>query len=611
MLDKKLLETTLDEISQLKSEIFSINSQVDTNHEHYKSLLNLKHYLILRSQDRTKLQEKLFSLSLSSLGRSYAHVAWSIDTLYQQIDTALNCHATQTLSDFASDFTIKNAIKLGSSNSNLLFGGKKSSQFSKQTTAIMVTLPSNATDNNGALIRDLAKVGVNAFRINTAHDDAILWKAMADIIAEINTSRDKKSQIKIFVDLAGPKIRTGKIREIKVPIAVGSNKTEKEVLIFHSKSMDTIPESTNNITQQKKPARIVINKKIYKKLKIYSALKIVDANSKKAFITITDVNDSFAQGYIDKKVYLDDSSKIYKRRTQGTILNIQKQAELIRLKKGDLLDVGEGDAEGRAAVYDENMKVVQNAYISCSFVGIAEHVNIGEKIFIDDGKIGLEVIAKEDALITCKVTLAKENGTLLKEEKGINFPDSHVMTAALTQSDKENVLSVIDFVDHISLSFCQSAQDVRDLKNLLKENGREDIGIVTKIETQQGVSNMPEILEELLAWSKSGVMIARGDLAIEVGFENLAYVQESLLDICDAAHVPVIWATQVLENQMKSNLPSRAEITDAAMSGRAECVMLNKGAFAIDTIGILKHILHDMHSISQKNRQLLTKETLW
>ena len=96
-----------------------------------------------------------------------------------------------------------------------------------------------------------------------------------------------------------------------------------------------------------------------------------------------------------------------------------------------------------------------------------------------------------------------------------------------------------------------------------------------------------------------------------MGFKNLASIQEKLLDICNAAHIPVIWATQVLESQMKNNLPSRAEVTDAGMSGRAECVMLNKGAFAVDTIDVLKHILDDMHQLFKKNRQLLSKENLW
>lgn len=612
MLDKKLLETTLIEIDKLRTQIFALNEEVDINHIHYKSLLNLLHYRILRSKDRRELQEKLFSLSLSSLGRSFAHVAWSIDTLYQQIESSLHTHLDTNTSDkFSSQLTIQDALQLNILNSSLLFGGKTTAQFSRQKTAIMVTLPSNAADNDGALIHDLAKVGVNAFRINTAHDDSATWSAMAAIIKEINLSYDNDSKIKIFIDLAGPKIRTGKIRKINTPVVIGSNKVSKQVHIFHSKERDTISEHLDAVTREKKVAQIVINKKMYKKIKVDSVLKIVDANSKKAFITITALYDDYAEGFIDKKVYLDDSAKIYKKRKLGKILNIQKQTEQIRLKKEDILIISEDDKEGSAALYDENRNLLQNASIPCSFQGIAEHVDRGEKIFIDDGKIGLEVIKVEDKLLTCRVTLAKENGTVLKEEKGINFPDSHILTNALTKNDRENLLYVLDFVNHISLSFCQSAQDVRDLKNLLKEHGREDIGIVTKIETKKALSNMPEILEELLDWQKSAVMIARGDLAIEVGFENLAFVQESLLDICDAAHIPVIWATQVLENQMKNNLPSRAEITDAAMSGRAECVMLNKGAFALNTIGVLKHILHDMHSISKKSRQLLSKETLW
>ena len=170
---------------------------------------------------------------------------------------------------------------------------------------------------------------------------------------------------------------------------------------------------------------------------------------------------------------------------------------------------------------------------------------------------------------------------------------------------------MIEYADSLSISFCQSAEDVKELQDILVNQGREDIGIIAKIETKQAIANMPSILKQLLKSKKSGVMIARGDLAIEVGFENLAYIQEALLDICDAAHIPVIWATQVLESKMKNNLPSRAEVTDAAMSSRAECVMLNKGAFTFDTIDVLTSILHDMHSIFKKNKQLLKKETMW
>lgn len=612
MIDKKLVDTTLSEIEILMGDISSVNDTVDSNHPNYKSLLNLKQYLKLRSKDRTKLQEKLFLLSLTSLGRSYAHVGGSVDTLYQQLNSSIGgADISKKGMESFTHLSIKEAIELASRNSTLLFGGKVSSKLSQQSTAIMVTLPSNAADNDGKLIIDLANAGVNAFRINTAHDDATVWNAMAKVIANINLSRDEHKKIKIFVDLAGPKIRTGKIRELDIPIVIGSNKFNKEIHIYFSKDMETIPESENSVTLKKEPAKIVLSKKFYKNIKKDSVLNIIDANKKKASLTVFEINDTYAKAYINKKVYLDDTAKVYKKKKSDSIYNIKQQVEPIRLFVGDTLNISEDNLLGHAAIYNEKDQLLEPALISCSFKGIAKHIKIGEKIFIDDGKIGLEVIEINDSIITTKVTIAKVKGTLLKEEKGINFPDTHVQTAALTDVDRINAVSVMGFADVFSLSFTQEAQDVIDLQNLLMENGHSDIGIVTKIETAKAVKNMPEILEELLNWGKSGVMIARGDLAIEVGFQNLAHIQEALLDICVAAHIPVIWATQVLESQMKTNLPSRAEITDAAMSGRAECVMLNKGAFATDTIGVLIHILDDMHLIFKKNRQLLSKELLW
>jgi pyruvate kinase len=472
-------------------------------------------------------------------------------------------------------------------------------------------LPSTAADMGGELIHSLAGRGVNVFRINTAHDTPEIWKAMADVIAKINKTRDENNRLKIFVDLAGPKIRTGKIRRLDLPIEVGSNKREKKVYIFTGDAVSTRAEALDPFTQLKEPAHICVDRYFFKKIKKGSTVKVVDVNGKKACITITELDKRHAEGVIDKKVYLDASSKLSLKGNKGAILNIDSQVEPIRLFKEDLLVITERDELGRSAKVDENGELIKPARISCSFKGIAVDINVGESVFIDDGKIGLEVVEKGAQSIKCRVKNAKASGTLLKEEKGINFPQTNVKTAALTDADRKNILAVIDFADHLSVSFCQNAKDISDLQDLLIHKNRSDIGIIAKIETQQAVMNMPEILEQLLTWEKSGVMIARGDLAIEVGFKNMAQIQETLLDICDAAHMPVIWATQVLESQMKNNLPSRAEVTDAAMAGRAECVMLNKGAFATDTIDVLIHILDDMHSIFKKNRQLLKKETLW
>jgi pyruvate kinase len=611
MLDEQLIASTITEIKTLREELFQAREKVDSSHPRYQSLLNLEQYMILRNRDRTELQEKLFLLSLSSLGRSYAHVAASIDTLYDQLSSSLEC--TEIPEEVMKQFhhvTIEEAIKLASANATALFGGKTAGRFSKQSTAVMVTLPSHAAENEGALIHELADAGVQVFRINTAHDSQPVWQAMADVIHRINKERKANDVIKIFVDLAGPKIRTGEIQKLPLPVEIGSNKAHREVYILpevgvtHSAQKDPVTLTTI-------PAQICVENWFFKKLKVDKRVRVHDANFKKATITVTEIGEEYAKGIIDKKVYLDEASTLQRKHNEAHVINLARQTEPIRLHAGDRLVITEREVLGHAAVTDKDGNVIKPATISCSFDGISSLVKEGDPIYIDDGKIGLQVLSVDDRDIVCDVINAKINGTLLKAEKGINLPDTHIRTSAVTERDKSLLDGVLAFADMLGLSFCQSGSDVVELQRELEQRNRTDVGIIAKIETQHAVKHMPDILRQLLESQHSGVMIARGDLAIEVGFASLASVQEKLLDICDAAHMPVIWATQVLESKMKNNLPSRAEVTDAAMSGRAECVMLNKGMFAVDTIDTLKHILHDMHLMFKKNRQLLSKETLW
>jgi pyruvate kinase len=132
-----------------------------------------------------------------------------------------------------------------------------------------------------------------------------------------------------------------------------------------------------------------------------------------------------------------------------------------------------------------------------------------------------------------------------------------------------------------------------------------------KVETKRGFEHLPELLRAAMAAPAAGVMIARGDLAVECGYERMAELQEEMLWACEAAHVPVVWATQVLETLAKTGIPSRAEITDAAMSGRAECVMLNKGPHILDAMRTLNDILRRMQAHQSKKRPLLRALKGW
>ena len=154
--------------------------------------------------------------------------------------------------------------------------------------------------------------------------------------------------------------------------------------------------------------------------------------------------------------------------------------------------------------------------------------------------------------------------------------------------------------------------DVRVARRELDACGAARTGLIPKIETAQGFQHLPAMrLEGLQGGRPIGVMIARGDLAVEIGPERLAEVQEEILWVCEAAHVPAIWATQVLEDLAKHGFPSRAEVTDAAMGARAECVMLNKGPQIVEAITMLDSILRRMAEHQRKKTPLLRPLRAW
>ena len=148
--------------------------------------------------------------------------------------------------------------------------------------------------------------------------------------------------------------------------------------------------------------------------------------------------------------------------------------------------------------------------------------------------------------------------------------------------------------------------DVQDLLNVFEEL-QAKTGIILKIETQKGFNNLPSIILRAMQTYPIGVMIARGDLAIETGWKNFASIQEEILRICEAAHIPDVWATQVLESLAKKGVPTRSEITDAAMAQRAECVMLNKGYHIQKAVRLLDWILKKMQRFQKKRETLLAK----
>jgi pyruvate kinase len=249
--------------------------------------------------------------------------------------------------------------------------------------------------------------------------------------------------------------------------------------------------------------------------------------------------------------------------------------------------------------------------IGCTLPEVFVQAKRGERVWLDDGKIGGDITRVTPDEIDVHITDVRPGGVNLKAGKGINLPDTDLRLDALTHKDLDDLEFVARHADMVNLSFVRSPADVEALQAALERHDATDVGIVLKIENVAAFEHLPELLLTAMRSRKVGVMIARGDLAVEVGFERLAEVQEEILWACEAAHVPVIWATQVLDTLARTGQPSRAEITDAAMSERAECVMLNKGPHIIDAIHTLDSILTRMQHHQHKKRSLLRRLQAW
>ncbi|WP_253946854.1 pyruvate kinase [Mycolicibacterium rhodesiae] len=191
------------------------------------------------------------------------------------------------------------------------------------------------------------------------------------------------------------------------------------------------------------------------------------------------------------------------------------------------------------------------------------------------------------------------------------MPDTRLPISALTDKDIADLATVVDIADVVDVSFVQDSSEIIQLIDTLHRFGGDHLGVVLKIETKRAFEHLPQLLLTAMRRPRIGVMIARGDLAVEVGHERMAELQEEILWLCEAAHLPAIWATQVLEQLAKNGLPSRAEISDAAMGERAECVMLNKGTHIDDAVVVLDDILRRMAEHHYKKNALLRQLHSW
>jgi len=570
------------------------------------SARNLMHYLTLRSVDLRPLQEQLTRLGLSSLGRSEAHVLANLDKVLGLLHRLTGQRwqdrsPEEPIGSVSSDAALKK-------HTDKLLGTVPVDR----TTRIMVTLPSDAAKHM-AVVQDMVNAGMDIARINCAHDGPEEWKAMARHVRE--AARLAHRPVKILMDLGGPKIRTGELPPRPPVLKIRPSK-DQFGRAYRAARLYLRPINSQEIRVDV-DASVGVWEVWLERLKPGTTIDFVDARGAKRHLLVVQVDATGAIAECLQVAYLTPETILtiggaHDKKKQGTLVcQIESSPGTLHLHRGDVLHLTNGQT-GTGLGDDDCDDLVRDVpCIACTLPQVIQQVKPGAHIWFDDGRIGGIVRRQFSNYLSVEITHARDAGEKLAGDKGINLPDSQLDLPALTPKDFLDLQAVAAEADMVGLSFVQRPSDVDQLHQWLVDHGRSDMGLVLKIETLQGFENLPELMLSAMAAESAGIMIARGDLAVECGYERLAEVQEEILWCAEAAHMPVIWATQVLESLAKTGLPSRAEISDAGLGVRAECVMLNKGPYIVQAIHTLDDILKRMGGHQAKKRPLLRALRAW
>lgn len=265
----------------------------------------------------------------------------------------------------------------------------------------------------------------------------------------------------------------------------------------------------------------------------------------------------------------------------GPKIRVSQLQKPIVLQKGDILTFCKNSI-------DEDKKI-----IGLSYPQIIDNVEVGEMIYISDGNIRVKVVQKDEASLKCEVIVPN----LLQSRKGVNFPHSQLNIDAITKKDKNDIVFGSAYADIVAISFVNSAKDILKVKEILHELGKNPL-VFAKVETPQAVENIDEILNV-----SDGVMVARGDMGVELGVHKVPPIQKMIVQKANALCKPVIIATQMLTSMIDSPYPTRAEMSDVANAvlDGADALMLSDettiGNYPLEVIQVLKDAIIEAEKI--------------
>ncbi len=564
---------------EIDAEAARRRAQIDAVPEaHRASALNLAHYVGLRKKDLRKLQLDLGALALSSLGRCEGHVADTLARLVRWLGSAEAGGPPEPVLDWPA------AEKLLHRNTQALFGPRPHDRH----VYVMVTAP-DAEQATPEWADAILRAGANVLRINAAHGTPQQWTAIIATARECAQALGR--ELRVFVDLAGPKLR-GEIRRMESGVLHLPRRKNRA-------GRTVAPTVITIVDRYAGGAQLPVPRPWIARLRVGDALEFVDAGGRERELKVRETEAGAVRAECDRSLYITGGLPIAWKRgkrvlARGRIGTYPRRPAELRLSPGDSFLVSGSGRSGATSL----------PAIACPEPRLLALVRAGERVVLDDGRIVALVVARKREGLLCRVRQTARTPARLRTGKGLAFPDSRLPTGRLGAEDRQVLEFALRHADGIGVSFVNTPADVREVAARLQRAGREGFGMILKLETREAMRNLPDILFEALRYRPVGVMIARGDLAVALSWERLAEMQEELLWFGEACHLPVVWATQVLDSLAHTGVPTRAEVTDAAMSMRAECVMLNRGPHVAEAVKMLVDIIRKMEAHQYKKRSL-------
>ncbi|AJI78116.1 pyruvate kinase [Corynebacterium singulare] len=611
------LDALIDRVEKATAEYTEPIAKVAPNHR--PGAVNLVRYMALRSQDAVEVQEGLSALGATSLSHPEPAVLERLHAARNVLDAFDGQAPTYPMQAIATAYA--DADDILDANTEALLGPTQEGTHAR----IMVTLPSEAAEDYD-LVLGFARAGMELARINCAHDGEAAWEKMVEHVHR--AAAEVGREILISCDIAGPKVRTGAIEPGPRVVRVrGERSAAGELLSPPTLVLYDVPQAEKAQEVAKGASASVARPAIAVEvdgawltdLEPGSEVRFTEARGRSRSFTVESVEEDVAVLRGERNCYLAEGTVLSHGAETTQVRGVPALEQKIRLHRGDELVLSTSQEPARIAEGEVTT-------IGCTIPEVVTALEVGHAVIFDDGAISGRVTEirtqGEDREAVIAIEHAGPNGTNLAAYKGINLPETDIPLPSLTEEDIAALRFVATHCDIAAVSFIRTPADVSFLYDTLDDiaaaQESEDmaqrvrnLGVVLKIETVPAYEQLGTVLLEGMRHEKFGIMIARGDLAVELGFERMVQVPGRIMKVAEAAHIPVIMATQVLETLAKTGLPSRAEITDAGYALRAECVMLNKGPHITEAIQILDRMSRKLGRSRLKNRQMLRKVGSW